>query len=220
MLSLLLASATWAAPIVPFAGVEFVPLSRSDLTWVAEERGTGRFVGEFDGAVRPNLQAFGGLWIGDYVGFSMGFGVARITTTRSDGEDTAQQHWGVFRPSLDARFTWMKRKLHRPVLWGFLGGYGDIPSVRNLSTDYTDEEAEAASASVQSERWLLGGAGGRTGAGIDYRLLPNLAIGASFGVELHWGVLRSEEISNTSTWVGTRASLLLTFEWDKANSPK
>jgi len=177
-------------------------------------------VGEFDGAVRPNLQGFGGAWFGDYFGLSLGFGLARITTTRSDAEDSAQQHWGVFRPSLDARFTWMKRKLHRPTLWGFLGAYGDIPSVRDVSSDYTEEEAELADVSEQNERWLLGGAGGRIGAGVDYRLLPGLAIGATFGAELHWGVLRTEEISNTSTWLGTRASVLLTFEWDRATLQK
>lgn len=201
-----------AAP-VGFAGVEWRPLSRQDLVWVDENRTSGTAVGEFDGVVKPVLSAFGGAWFNRYVGLSAGLGVAQ-SVSDSATEDSKQQHsWSVVRPSLDVRLGWMVPRERFPVPWFLIGVYGDIPTVVDRSLQYTEEEQAAADSSAQSDKYRLGGVGGRAGAGVDYRVLPYLAIGAQFDVGLHRATYTGGDTRFTTLWVSTEASILLTFEW-------
>jgi hypothetical protein len=211
---LLAALATPAnAGVTPLAGVEWTPLSRGDLTWVDDDRTTGVAVGELDGLVRPAMTGFGGVWIGERVGLVAGLGVARLQSTSWVGDVYVARHWGVVRPSMDLRVGILKRELRRPVPWVMLGFHGDIPSSRDVSNGYSEEEQVAADETSYEDRLRLGGLGGRVGAGVDYRLVDGVAIGALYAVEAHWGVLRTSETEVVSSWVSSHASLLLTFEW-------
>jgi hypothetical protein len=207
----LVASTVLAA--TPFAGLEWRPLSRADLAWVAEDRTSGDAVGEFDGVVRPALQAFGGAWLSDRVGLAGSLGVARLTTTSWTGETARQRHWGVIRPELDLRVALTKRSPH-PLPWLLLGFDGDIPSARDVSDGYTADEQAAADRDAQTERLRLGGFGGRLGAGVDARVAPGVSVGACFDLAGHFGVLRSEDASTVSSWLATGAAVLVTFDWD------
>ena len=207
-----------AADIVPIGGVEFTPLSRGDLVWVDEGRTSGTGVGELDGSVKPALAAFGGAWFGPRIGVVGGLGVARLQSTTWAGETFQSQHWGVVRPSLDLRVGITRRVLKRPALWANLGVHGDIPSARNVSNGYTAEEQELADEDAYLERLRLAGAGARIGLGVDYRVSKGLAIGATYGLTWHRGVLRTNEANIVSSWLAGSASLLLTFEWEKPDS--
>lgn len=196
-----------------FAGLEWRPLSRQDLVWVDENRTSGTTVGEFDGTVKPVLSAFGGAWFNRYVGLSAGLGFAQ-STADSRTTETRQQHvWSVVRPSLDVRLGWVEPRDRFPIPWFLVGVYGDIPTVRDVSEQYTEDEQAAADAAALNDRYRLGGVGGRVGAGVDYRILPYLAIGAQFNVGLHRSTYTGADTRFTTLWVATEASILLTFEW-------
>lgn len=198
---------------VPFAGVEWVPLSRADLSWVDDGRTSGLGVGEFDGFVRPALTAYGGAWLGRRLGLSGGLGVARLQSTTWVGETYQQRHWGVVRPSIDLRVGLADRVVQRPVPWLVVGMYGDIPSSRDVSNGYSEEEQEVADQSAYEDRLRLGGLGGRLGLGIDYRVVEGVALGASYAVELHRSVLRTSDVGTVTSWLTARAALHVTFEW-------
>ncbi len=213
MLPLFLALTATASGGTPFFGLEWRPLSRQDLVWVEEGRTSGTAVGEFDGAVRPVFGAFGGYWFNKYVALQVGLGMARVTHTSRVDDIYRSQHWGVFRPSLDLRFGWMEQGVRRPVPWFLLGVYGDVPSARDVSNGFTDEEQAAADESATVERYRLGGVGGRAGIGVDYRLLPGLSIGALFTAGIHRSTYAGGDVGFASIWASTEAALLLTFEW-------
>ena len=202
-----------AEAVRPFAGLEGRPISREDLVWVDEGRTSGTGVGEFDGTVRPLMSAFGGVWFSKYVGLAFGVGLAQqVNATRVD--DVYRQRFvGVFRPHVDLRVGWMEPRPHFPIPWVVVGAYGDVPFARDVSNAYTADEQEAADDTAQNERYRLGGVGGRVGAGVDYRLLPGLMIGAQFTVGLHRATYTGGDSTFAGMWVATEASLLLTFEW-------
>ncbi len=216
MIAALLAAASLAA--TPVFGLEWTPLSRGDLVWVADGRTTGLGVGEFDGTVRPALSAFGGAWVSRRVGLVGSLGVARLTSTATTAETWRARHWGVVRPAVDVRFALIPRDDPRPSPWVFLGAYGDIPSARDTSNGYSDEEEEEADQTAYAERARLGGFGGRAGVGVDVRLHPYLSLGALWAVQVHRGTLITSETHTVTAWVGGHASLLLTFDWPRTPS--
>ena len=199
--------------LVPYAGVEFHPYSRQDAVWVDENRTSGLSVGEFDGTIRPTLGGFVGTWIGDFIGLHLGLGVARLQTTTWVGETYQQRHWGVVRPSIEGRFAFIRREARWPIPWGLLGVYVDIPSARDVSNGYSEEEQQAADETAQVERLTLWGVGGRAGLGVDYRLLPGIAVGAQFTVGWHQAILAGQDQAAVSSWLATEAAVLLIFEW-------
>lgn len=213
MIPLLMTLLSPAHAATPFFGVEWRPLSRQDLVWVEEDRTSGTAVGEFDGTVRPVASAFGGVWFNKFVGLQVGVGLARVTSTTFVDDTFRSRHQGVFRPSLDLRFGWMEQRLQRPVPWFLLGVYGDVPSARDVSNGYTEEEQTAADEGAATDRARLGGVGGRAGFGVDYRLLPGLSLGAVVSVGIHRSTYAGGDDSFVSVWASTEAALLLTFEW-------
>src|SRR5690606_2556186 len=120
--------------------------------WIGDDRTTGTAVGEFDGVVAPNLSAFGGAWIGERVGLVGSVGLARLTSTRWVGDVYQSRHRGVFRPELDVRFLLSPRAQGRPVPWLVAGVYGDVPSAREVSNGFTDEEQDAADEAAYIDR--------------------------------------------------------------------
>ena len=144
---LLLATTNAATPVF---GLEWRPLGRADLAWVEEGRTSGLAVAELDGAVRPSLSAFFGAWVSNRTAILGSLGIARLTTTtwtpaaEEGGEDTFQsRHWGVVRPEIDVRFApWGHDR--NPSAFLLAGVYGDIPSARDVSNAYTEEEQATA----------------------------------------------------------------------------
>ncbi|MBW1881491.1 MAG: hypothetical protein JRJ84_24300 [Deltaproteobacteria bacterium] len=213
MLVWLLLALIPAHAVTPMAGVAWTPFSRSDLVWTDDGRTSGVGVGEFDGAVRPALTGFGGAWISRRVGLVGTLGVARLQSTTWVGDTYRQRHWGVVRPGMDLRVALSTREVGRPAPWAMVGVHGDIPSARDVSNGYTDDEQDQADDTAFVDRARLGGVGGRVGIGVDYRLREGIAVGAMWAAEYHRGVLRTDEANTVSSWVGADAALLLTFEW-------
>ena len=209
-----------AAPIVPTAGVEWTPFSRADLVWVDEGRTSQTGVGEFDGFTRPSLMAFGGLWWRDRWGVTAGIGLARLQSTNWTDEVFVQRHWGVVRPSVDLRASILKRDKKLPIPWIIVGGHADIPSAREVSNGFTEEETEVADVNATIERARLGGWGFRGGAGIDYGINPYVRIGAQWTVEWHRSTFKSSELTAVSSWVGSQGALLLSFEWPETKEER
>lgn len=202
-----------ALAATPYFGLEWRPLSRQDLVWVDEGRTSGTAVGAFDGTTRPVLSAFGGAWVNPWFGVHAGLGLAQIVSTSQADDVYVQRQIGVVRPSLDLRFGWMAQRLHRPTPWFLLGGWVDVPTVRDVSNGYTDEEQDAADLSADEDRYRLQGGGGRVGFGVDYRLLPGLLLGAQISVGLQRTAMVGDNDATVSLWISTEAALLLTFEW-------
>lgn len=208
MLALFIATAL----ATPVFGVRYVPFGRGDLTWVVDERTTGRAVGEFDGFVNPPLTAYAGAWTRGHVGLFGSLGVARLTTTQWTGSTWRQRHWGVLRPEVDLRWSFGPRAERVPSAWVALRGHGDLPSARDTSNAYDADEQAAADDSARVDRLHLGGFGGGAAFGVDWRAGHGVAIGASYALGLHAGVLRTSESNTTSTWVVSEAALHVQFE--------
>jgi hypothetical protein len=136
-----------------------------------------------------------------------------LQTTTWVGETYQQRHWGVVRPSLEGRFSFIRRENRWPIPWAILGVYVDVPSARDVSNAYSPEEQQAADETAEVERLTLWGFGGRVGAGVDYRILPGIALGAEFTLGLHQSVLAGQDQSAVSSWLATEAALLMIFEW-------
>ena len=196
---------------VPYGGLEWHPLSRSDLVWVEEGRTSGVVVGEYDGTVRPALSGFVGGELSPRVGLSGTLGVARLTNTTLVGDVLRTVHWGVVRPGLDVRWSLAERHAGRPHALLFTGIHGNIPSARDNSNGYTDQEAEDAAAQSAVERERLGGFGGRLGLAAEVQIAPGLWLGAQQALELHHNTWRSEDLSEVSSWLRADAALMLTF---------
>jgi hypothetical protein len=198
---------------IPFFGLAWTPLSRQDVVWSEQDRTSGVLVGEFDGTVRPNMEAYGGAWLGNHLGFSASVGIARLTnTTWVDSENWEQRHWGVIRPSFDLRVSPWKPGDH-PRPWLHLGMHGDIPSSRSVSNAFTEEEQAAADDLAYDERARLGGVGGRVGVGAEQTLGRGIAVGLTWSADVHQSVLRGDDARAVTTWLGTSAQLLLSFQW-------
>ena len=215
-----LLSLAMAHAAVPFAGVEFRPLSRQDLVWVEEGRTSGTAVGAQDGVVRPNLGAFGGAWFSRFVGVAGSVGVARRTVSTRVDDVYRQRHQGVVRLGVDLRIGWLEPELRKPIPWFMLGLHGDIPSARDVSNGFTAEEQDAADRAAATTRYRLGGVGGRVGMGLDYRILPGLAIGAVASLGLHRSFYLGGEDTPTTLWLASDVGLLLTFEWPEGRRAK
>jgi hypothetical protein len=203
--------------IRPVLGLEWRPLSRADLTWVDEGRTTGLAVGELDGAVRPALSGFFGAWVSRRVGLMGSIGVARLTSTTftqsADGETTYRsRHWGVIRPALDVRLApWGHDRM--VSAWAIVGVHGDIPSARDVSNAYTEEEQEIADETAAEDRVRLGGFGGRLGIGAEVHVGKGVHVGGQYAVYWQQTVLAGSDADTLSSWVAGEASLLLAIEF-------
>ena len=202
----------------PMAGLEWRPIARSDLVWVADDRATGTAVGEGDGVVRPNLQAFAGAWVSERVGLTGTLGLARLTATTFQGETWINRHRGVIRPGVDLRVSLLRRSDDRPRPLVLVGLYGDIPSARIASEGFDAEEEEQADLDAAVDRARLGGVGARVGLGADLRVHEHVAVGFLWSTRLHRAVLRTSEASTVTAWLSSEAALTVAFEWPRRRS--
>ncbi len=209
----------WIASIAgagaPYGGLEWRPLDRGDLSWIDDERTTGLAVGEQDGTVSPALSAFFGGWLTDRFALQGSLGVARLTSTTWVGEVWEQRHWGVVRPGVDARLALMRPRDRWPLPWAILGLYGDIPSARTTSNGFDETEQEEADLLATSDRARLAGLGGRVGLGVDLRLHPAFAIGATYCLAVHRSLFLGDDPRVVTSFVSGQAAILATFVWDR-----
>ncbi|MFT4623652.1 MAG: hypothetical protein ACI8PZ_002308 [Myxococcota bacterium] len=212
MLTLILLLGTSGAA-TPTVGLEWRPLSRGDLMWTGEQRTSGLSVGEFDGFVRPALGFYAGAWTGPRTALLGSLGIARLQNTTVVNDQYRQRHWGVIRPALDARFAFADVVERKPIPWILAGLYGDIPSARDVSNGYTDDEQETADELAGAERARLGGAGLRAGFGVDWRFAGGIVIGGQYAVGVHRAVFQADDTDSVTAWTVAEASLLVGFEW-------
>lgn len=219
----LLLFATAIAGPTPLFGLEWRPLGRADLNWVDEGRTSGLAVAELDGAVRPALSAFFGAWMSERTALLGSLGLARMTTTTwtdgGEGEpDTYRSRsWGVFRPEVDLRFApWGHRTNPTAFLIG--GLYGDIPSARDVSNAYTEEEQATADETAAQDRIRLGGFGARLGFGADVDLGKGVHIGGQYTVYWQQTLLVSDDADAVSGWLASEASMILTIEFGRTTA--
>jgi hypothetical protein len=212
MIALLGAAAVAATP---YFGAEWRPLSRGDLTWVLDGATTGLVVGGLDGFVRPQVVPYGGAWLGRRVGVHGSIGMARLqTTTETDGV-VSQRHWGVVELASDVRFALLERTDPRPNPWLFLGGHVDLPSARDTSDGYTEDEQELADEGATADRRQLGGFGARLGVGADLGVLPYLRLGLSWCAVWHRGSFPGADPTDATSFVSAEGALLLQLEWPR-----
>lgn len=197
----------------PTVGLEWRPLSRGDLVWSEDNRTSGLSVGEFDGFVRPALQFSAGAWMGPRTAMLGSLGIARLQNTTIVDDVYRQRHWGVIRPSMDVRLALTDVAEKKPIPWFLLGLYGDVPSARDVSNGYTDEEQADADELAGTERARLGGVGARAGFGTDWHFPGGFVIGGQYAVGVHRSVFQADDADSVTAWTVGEASLLLGFEW-------
>ncbi len=195
----------------PVLGIDWVPFGRADLVWVDEERTSGTGVGEFDGLLRPSLTPYGGLDLGRTT-LVVGLGVALERTTTWTAESRRSVSAGGIRPSVDLqRHLGPDEERVRPWIGG--GLYGTLPIARDVSTAYTDEEAEDAAEGATATRFRIAGAGLRLGLGAEMSPVENLDIGFRAHLVGHNGWSRTEDQVSWSSLVYGEAGLRLQFRW-------
>ncbi len=202
----LLFIATSAA--APLMGVEWVPYSRGDAMWVAEDRTSGTGVGELDGWLQPALTFHGGLQKERWALLGS-LGVARLTTTTwlADGRD--QTHVGAVRLGLGYRRYLGLPELDRVQGLGEVGLYGIIPSARVMSDSYTEAEQNDADEGAAYTRKSIGALGLWLGPGFGWWVHEQVMLGARYHFVLHRGQILTEDTLWISTALYGEAALLL-----------
>lgn len=205
-----------AAPAAPVdrhyvLGVDWVPTSRADLVWIAEDQLTGTLAGEFDGALRPALTAYGGLQ-GDKTAWLLSLGVARSTDVSWTLESRETTAMGGVRPALDMQRYVMPRQTGAATAWFGAGLSGVIPLASVRSAAYGEQEVEDAAEEARATRSRIGGVGGRVGLGAEVLLSPGITLGLRTHVNAHRGQTLNEDALRVATWIWADAALRLQIE--------
>ncbi|MBK7757898.1 MAG: hypothetical protein IPN01_18655 [Deltaproteobacteria bacterium] len=205
-----------AAPAAPVdrhyvLGVDWVPTSRADLVWIAEDQLTGTLAGEFDGALRPALTAYGGLQ-GDKTAWLLSLGVARSTDVSWTLESRETTAMGGVRPALDMQRYVMPRQTGAATAWFGAGVSGVIPLASVRSAAYGEQEVEDAAEEARATRSRIGGVGGRVGLGAEVLLSPGITLGLRTHVNAHRGQTLNEDALRVATWIWADAALRLQIE--------
>jgi hypothetical protein len=203
--ALVLISSAFARPMM---GVEWVPYSRGDAMWVAEDRTSGTGVTELDGWLSPALGFQGGLQKERWALLG-NLSVARLTTTTwlADGRD--QSHVGALRLGLGYRRYLGLPELDRVQAFGEAGLYGVIPSARVISDSYTEAEQNDADEGAAYTRKSIGAVGGWLGPGFGWWIHDQLMLGARYHLVLHRGQILTEDTLWVSTAVFGEAAFLV-----------
>ena len=201
----------FASPSLPFAGLDWEPLGRSDVVWAEEDRGSGVLVGPFDGFLAPSLKAYGGFWFHPHWAAETSLGVARLQNMVFIGDTWTQQHWGVVRPALAIRWSWNTWNTATVHPWLRVGGFVDFPSVRQTSNAFTRKEQKEADALSDTERARLSGAGVQLGAGLTYPLAPGFRLGGRYQLDYYRSMALENEGDAITSWLHGTAGILMEF---------
>ena len=96
-----------------------------------------------------------------------------------------------------------------------LGGHVDLPSSRDVSNGYTEDEQLAADEAATEDRIRLGAWGGRAGAGVDLGVLPYLRLGGQWTLGWQRSLWKSGDPGTVTSFVSAEAAFLLEFQWPK-----
>lgn len=207
MLSLLTTIAL-AGPAVPFGGLDWKPLGRSDLVWEGDTRSTGVLVGPFDGFLDPNLSAYGGVWLHPRLGLAGSLGVARVQNTSQTGDVQATRLWQSVRPELTLRWRLVPPTAQRPSVWVSLSGHAALATVRDRSNAYSKKEQTQADENAQREQAALTGGGGSFGAGMAYPLTEQLSVGGYYRFIYQRSATSADDATDLTSWVSAQAGFL------------
>lgn len=118
----------------------------------------------------------------------------------------------MIRPALDVRLApWGHDRT--VSAWAIVGVHGDIPSARDVSNAYTEEEQEIADETAAEDRVRLGGFGGRLGIGAEVHVGKGVHVGGQYAVYWQQTVLAGSDADTLSSWVAGEASLLMAIEF-------
>ncbi len=182
----------------PMMGVEYVPFSRGDAMWVYEEHTSGTGVSELDGWLQPALNFHGGLQK-DRWAVLASVAVARLTTTTWLGDGRDQTHVGAVRLGAGYRRYAGLPELDRVQAFGDVGLYGVIPSARQQSDSWTDEEQNDADEGAAYTRKSIGALGLWLGPGFGWWVHEQVMLGARYHLVLHRGQILTEDTLSVST---------------------
>lgn len=182
----------------PMMGVDWVPYSRGDAMWIADDRDTGTAVGELDGWLQPALNFHAGIQKDRWAVLGS-LAVARLTTTTwlADGRD--QVHVGAVRLGLGYRRYLGLPEHQRVSAFGEAGLYGVIPSARVLSDSYTEAEQNDADEGAAYTRKSIGAVGLWLGPGFGWWVHEQVMLGARYHLLLHRGQVLTEDTLSVST---------------------
>ena len=191
-----------------YLGLDYVPLSRADLSAAASGETSGTGLSEFDGVLRPPLTAWGG-WTQGRSAWLLGLSVGWERTASYVGEQRTLSSRGGLRPSLDQRLYLSApfREAGGAQPWLQWGVYGVVPWAREVSDAWTEEEAEAMATLASADRGRIGGYGLRLGGGVEVPLTAGLYLGGRALAVVHQGQVRSEDGVVVSTQIRPEAAL-------------
>lgn len=208
-------AASAASPVRgAFFGATLVPAGLGALAWQDDDRLTGNLVGEFDGWIRPSLNAHGG-WVSGKNAVSAGFGFLMLHD-RTFADTSTVNAVGAFRPALDYRRYLRDRAPGAVNGYGTGGIYAVFPTVTDVSDSYTGEEQADAEEGADSLRAQIGGVGAELGIGAEYLFgdaagRPAVALGVRYAGRVYRGQSLQEDNFRVSTvWLG-EAALVIEF---------
>ncbi|MFH1464622.1 MAG: hypothetical protein ABIO70_09570 [Pseudomonadota bacterium] len=202
---LLLVASAFARPLL---GVEWVPFSRGDTMWVSEGHTSGTGVAALDGWLQPALRFQGGIQRERWALLG-GAAVARLTTTTWLGDGRDQTHVGALWLGLGYRRYFGLPAQHPVQAFAEAGGYGVIPSARQLSDSFTEVEQNDADEGAAYTRKSIGALGAWLGPGFGWWVHDQVMIGARYHLLLHRGQVLTEDALSISTALYSEAALVV-----------
>ena len=116
---------------------------------------------------------------------------------------------GAVRPSLCyRRYFGSEPQAGRAAFTAELGLYGVIPSARDISDSYSDEEQNDADEGAAYTRKSIGALGGWLGPGFSYLVTDALLLGARYHLILNRGQIYTEDALSISTALYAEAALV------------
>ena len=159
-------------------------------------------------------------WAG-YCGVELGrldllasVGVDRRQITTTVDEMVTQRHLGVVRPAMDVRFRFDELSRSMPVaVFAQAGIDVDIPSVRDTSDGFTEEEQDIADQSAAEERRSMQALGLRLGGGAWVPLNKAVAVGAQYTLTWRQRGIGAGATAPLTTTLSSGVALVLQVRW-------
>lgn len=194
-------------------GGAFIPTGIGAIAWADADQLSGTLAGEYDGVLRPPLTAYAG-WYDAHDAILVDFAMVRFSTATWSDTPSAES-LGATRLGLDYR-RYLPAADAGPGkvdMYGDVGLYGILPSAKDTSEAYTEEDQASADEASGELRARIGGVGGRLGIGAGYRLgePASVTIGVRGAVAVHRAQATLETGYQVSVIVAPEAALTLEF---------
>lgn len=194
-------------------GVGFNPAGVGALAWSDADQFSGTLAGEFDGVLRPPLTAYAG-WFDKHNAALLDVAVVRFSNA-TFADTSSVESVGAMRLGVDYR-RYLPAAGCGPGfidMYGNVGLYGILPTARDTSDAYTEEDQASADEASAELRARVGGLGGRLGVGAAYRAggPASVSVGARGSLVLHRAQSTLETGYTISTVLLPEAVLTLEF---------